>query len=94
MAIMGSQRPIYESVCLVYGAKACTTIDFQPITMGYDDPRLKSMTIAQYDENPIRFDVAISISSFEHDGLGRYVINSSVLHAISRTNDTCMVKIW
>lgn len=71
MAIMGSQRPIYESVCLVYGAQTCTTIDFQPIIMEYDDPRLRSMTIAQYDLNPVRFDVAISISSFEHDGLGR-----------------------
>ncbi|MBP5977936.1 DUF268 domain-containing protein [Brasilonema sp. CT11] len=74
MAIMGSQRPIYESICLVYEAKSCTTIDFQPITVEYDEPRIKTMTIAQYDQNPVRFDVAISISSFEHDGLGRYVL--------------------
>jgi hypothetical protein len=30
------------------------------------------MTPGEYDENPVAFDAAISISSFEHDGLGRY----------------------
>jgi len=70
VVIMGSQRPIYESVCIVFGAKNCTTIDFQPIIA--EDDRLETITIAQYDENPRFFDAAISISSFEHDGLGRY----------------------
>jgi len=70
VVIMGSQRPIYESVCIVYKAKNCTTIDFQPIIS--EDPRLVTITIAQYDKNPTFFDAAISISSFEHDGLGRY----------------------
>jgi len=67
---MGSQRPIYESVCIVFLASNCTTIDFQPITV--EDPRLETITIAQFDKNPRMFDAAISISSFEHDGLGRY----------------------
>jgi len=31
------------------------------------------MTIAEYDQHPVQFDAAISISSFEHDGLGRFV---------------------
>lgn len=70
VVIMGSQRPIYESVCLVFGGKSCTTIDFQPIIVNY--PRFHTMTIAQYDQNPKQFDAAFSISSFEHDGLGRY----------------------
>lgn len=70
VVIMGSQRPIYESVCLVFGGKSCTTIDFQPIIVDY--PKFFTMTIAQYDQNPKQFDAAISISSFEHDGLGRY----------------------
>ena len=30
------------------------------------------MTVEEYKKNPVKFDVAISISSFEHDGLGRY----------------------
>eukprot|EP01130_Rhizamoeba_saxonica_P013725 TRINITY_DN5895_c0_g1_i1.p1 TRINITY_DN5895_c0_g1~~TRINITY_DN5895_c0_g1_i1.p1 ORF type:complete len:331 (-),score=79.95 TRINITY_DN5895_c0_g1_i1:83-1075(-) len=68
--ITGSQRPIYESVCIVFGAESCTTMDFQPIEV--EDDRLRTITIAQYDANPETFDAAISISSFEHDGLGRY----------------------
>lgn len=67
---MGSQRPTYESVCLVFGASHCTTIDFQPIITDY--PNVSTMTVDEYDKNPIQFDAAISISSFEHDGLGRY----------------------
>jgi len=67
---MGSQRPIYESVCLVFGATMCTTIDFQPIITNF--PKISTMTVDEYDKNPIQFDAAISISSFEHDGLGRY----------------------
>ena len=30
------------------------------------------MTVDEYKENPIKFDMGISFSSFEHDGLGRY----------------------
>ena len=30
------------------------------------------ITPQEYDRDPIRFDAAFSISTFEHDGLGRY----------------------
>ncbi len=33
--------------------------------------RLRFLTVADYDKNPELFEVAISLSSFEHDGLGR-----------------------
>ena len=71
VAVMGSQRPIYEAVCLAFGGASCTVIDFQPITIP-PYPRYSTITLDQYDANPIDFDAAISISSFEHDGLGRY----------------------
>lgn len=70
VAIMGSQRPTYESVCVVFNASSCTTIEYQKINMDY--PNMKAITVSEYDENPQTFDAAISISSFEHDGLGRY----------------------
>uniref|UniRef100_A0A7S1I807 Uncharacterized protein n=1 Tax=Eutreptiella gymnastica TaxID=73025 RepID=A0A7S1I807_9EUGL len=70
VVVMGSQTPWYESVCLARGALSCTTIDFQPINSSH--PNITTMTLAEYDRSPRRFDVAISISSFEHDGLGRY----------------------
>lgn len=71
VVIMGSQRPTYEAVCLAFGGSHCTTIDFQPIIIPKYD-RYTTMTLAEYDKNPQQFDAAISISSFEHDGLGRY----------------------
>jgi len=69
VVIMGSNCPWYESICL-YHKGECTIVDYNKIIS--KDPRLKTMTVSEYDKNPIKFDVGISISSFEHDGLGRY----------------------
>lgn len=66
---MGSLTPWYESNCLFHGAQS-TTVDYNPIiTLS---KRIKTMTIAQWDAEQPTFDVAWSISSFEHDGLGMY----------------------
>lgn len=69
VAIMGSQQPWYESVCLAYGGHP-TVIDYHKIESQH--PGIKTITIDEYEQNRITFDTAISISSFEHDGLGRY----------------------
>ena len=69
VAILGSRLPAFESICLYYGGQP-TTIEYNKIIS--QDPRLKVMTVAEYNNNPIQFDAAVSISSFEHDGLGRY----------------------
>ena len=69
MAVMGSGTPWYESFCLAYSAKP-TTIEYNRIIS--KDGRLNVMTVEAYDRQPLKFDAAISISSFEHDGLGRY----------------------
>jgi hypothetical protein len=69
VAIMGSTYPRYEGVCLAYGGRP-TTIEYNPIQT--EDPRLHTMTCAEYDAAPRTFQAAFSISSFEHDGLGRY----------------------
>lgn len=66
---MGSLTPWYESNCLFHGASS-TTIDYNPIITLSN--RIKTMTIAQWDKEQPTFDVAWSISSFEHDGLGMY----------------------
>jgi hypothetical protein len=66
---MGSLTPWYESNCLHHGASS-TTIDYNVIITLSD--RIKTMTTAQWDERQPTFDVAWSISSFEHDGLGMY----------------------
>jgi hypothetical protein len=69
VAVMGSTQPWYESVVLEFGGKP-TTIEYN--LPGYNHPEMKEMLIQEYWKNPIQFDVAFSISSFEHDGLGRY----------------------
>lgn len=66
---MGSLTPWYESNCLYHGARS-TTIDYNKIITRTE--RLKTMTTADWDRQQPVFDVAWSISSFEHDGLGMY----------------------
>ena len=66
---MGSPQPWYESIVLEFGGKP-TTIEYN--LPGYNHPEIKEISVQEYWKNPIRFDVAFSISSFEHDGLGRY----------------------
>lgn len=69
VAIVGSTTPWYESIVLAYGGRP-TTIEYNVISS--EDPRIKTMTVAEYAKNPIKFDCIVSISSIEHDGLGRY----------------------
>jgi len=66
---MGSLTPWYESNCLYFGARS-TTIDYNRIIT--TTSRIKTMTVAEWDVQRPVFDVAWSISSFEHDGLGMY----------------------
>jgi hypothetical protein len=56
-------------VILHQGARA-HTIDYNPIISRSD--RVKTWTVAEWDAAPRLFDAALSISSFEHDGLGCY----------------------
>jgi hypothetical protein len=69
VAIIGSTIPWYESVVIAYGGLP-TTIEYNKIST--DDERLTFVTPAEFEQNPKRFDVVLSISSVEHDGLGRY----------------------
>jgi len=69
VAIMGSTSPWYESIVLSYGGKP-TTIEYNALVS--EDPRLRVLTVEEYEANPTRFDAVLSISSYEHDGLGRY----------------------
>jgi hypothetical protein len=69
VAVIGSTKPWYESIAIAYGAFP-TTIDYNKVVS--HDPRIKSFSVDEYQQNPIQFDALFSISSFEHDGLGRY----------------------
>ena len=69
VAVMGSILPWYESIVLANGGQP-TAIDYNQTF--YEHPEIKQTTISEYWKNPEKFDCAFSISSFEHDGLGRY----------------------
>jgi SAM-dependent methyltransferase len=69
VVVMGSTDSWYEAVALAYGAKP-TTIEYNKIISL--DPRLTVTTNAEFERKPRQFDAALAISSFEHDGLGRY----------------------
>lgn len=67
--VIGSTSCAYESICIAYGGLP-TTIEYRKITN--EHPDVKTITVDEYERNPIVFDSAFSISSFEHSGLGRY----------------------
>lgn len=82
--IMGSNVPWYESICIAYGARHCTTLEYN--SLRYEHPGIRTFTVKEWSEGrarglacalpdlpfSCRFDAVFSISSFEHDGLGRY----------------------
>ena len=74
VGIIGSAVPWYEALALAFGAADTLTIEYNQVH--YGDSRMKAMSPGEYWSMPDgarpRFDVAFSISSFEHDGLGRY----------------------
>lgn len=70
IAIIGSATPWYESILLAYGAKKPVVIEYNKIIT--TDPRISYVTPEEYKLNPQKFDLILSISSTEHDGLGRY----------------------
>lgn len=69
VAVIGSLTPWYESIVLSYGGNP-VTIEYNKITN--QEPRIEVLTVAEYEKKPQLFDALISISSLEHDGLGRY----------------------
>lgn len=69
VGVLGSVVPWYEAVVLAYGGQV-VTIEYNRIFS--EHPDVRTMTVDEYDAHPEEFDVLLSISSFEHDGLGRY----------------------
>jgi SAM-dependent methyltransferase len=72
VAVFGAVLPWYEALLLERGAKSVTTIEYNVITLQY--PGHHALLAPAYWADPARptFDAVVSISSFEHDGLGRY----------------------
>ncbi|MBM3201747.1 MAG: DUF268 domain-containing protein [Chlamydiae bacterium] len=69
VGIIGSALPWYESIVIAFGGKPIT-VEYN--TLSTDHPSLEVLSVAEFEKNPRRFDLLLSISSIEHDGLGRY----------------------
>ncbi len=69
VGIVGSTIPWYEAIVLIYGGKPIA-IDYNKIVS--EHPDIRTITVDEYKKCPEIFDALISISSIEHDGLGRY----------------------
>lgn len=67
--IIGSEEPCYEGVAIHYGATT-TMVEYQRVTSEHE--KLKTMTVEEFEKSTELYDAAISISSVEHSGLGRY----------------------
>lgn len=67
VCLFGSTHPWYELMLLHYGAKEVTVFEYS------DRPNWNSRVkyVKSYSSDK-KFDFGVSISSFEHDGLGRY----------------------
>ncbi len=73
--VIGSEKPWVEIACLLAGASEVTTVDYGKILTTH--PQLKTLTPSQLNEQVRQdkveqFDIAVSFSSIEHSGLGRY----------------------
>lgn len=77
VAVFGATEPWVECMCVAAGAASVTTIEYQELI--YEHPRLSTIRVhdfeaAVYGSGRLAgtFDVAIALSAFDHDGLGRY----------------------
>jgi hypothetical protein len=73
--VFGSMTPMVETLLLAFGAAEVVTVEYNLLT--YEHPSVRTTTppvmeAALREGREVRFDVAVSLSSFDHDGLGRY----------------------
>ena len=67
--VVGSIQPFYEALVTHFQGHP-STLEYRKIL--HDIPGLKTYTVSEFEQAPSVFDMAISVSSIEHDGLGRY----------------------
>lgn len=84
VVVFGSTSPAYETMVLAHGAASVTTVEYNKLS--YAHAALSTWTVADAQAQlkvdatgapgrrllAGRFGLALSISSFDHDGLGRY----------------------
>jgi SAM-dependent methyltransferase len=70
VVVFGSNSVNCDAIALKYGAKRVCILEYNvPIS---EHPSVKCLSLRSALDRGMKFDAGISISSFEHDGLGRY----------------------
>jgi hypothetical protein len=77
VVVFGATEPWLECMLLAAGAAAVTTVDYK--TVAYDHPKLpRQLNVSAFEAAtrpgaPLAasFDLALALSAFDHDGLGR-----------------------
>ena len=88
VVVFGSTSPWYESLLLAMGALSVTTIEVKSFItivnmqyrilssqynqLTYNHPNMTTVLVSDIGTFPSHFHRALSLSSFDHDGLGRY----------------------
>jgi SAM-dependent methyltransferase len=67
--IIGSETPYFEALVSQFGGRP-TTVEYRKIIQ--DIPGLETFTVDEFADSNRQFDCALSVSSIEHSGLGRY----------------------
>lgn len=70
IAVIGSQNPWVECICLNLGINDVTTVDYNPPIC--ESNIIQSISIETFLHNQDKYDIILSFSSIEHSGLGRY----------------------
>ena len=68
ICIIGSANPWYEAIAISFGVGSCTVIEYSKRESFHD----KITYLQPHEISKGNFDACFSISSVEHDGLGRY----------------------
>lgn len=66
--IIGTLMPWYECIALEHGCKSCTVVEYRDQKCDFANIEI----IKPEELGDRQFDCVFSISSYEHDGLGRY----------------------
>jgi len=66
--VLGSISPWIECLLLHFNAESVTTLDYIPPECNY---KINTLSVNNYNKE-MKYDVIVSYSSLEHDGLGRY----------------------
>ena len=70
VCVFGSIAVNCDAISIFNGAESVVILEYNPVKS--EHPKVRCMSYVEYENNGIKCDVGISVSSFEHDGLTRY----------------------